>query len=288
MLLALDLWYTFKDIRDLPSFTERARKLRHTNAAVIFMLQAGWCDKQGALGKFIKLWSCATDVCRKWCMTIIMYHMCASINFDWLKHILLLSMFQGNYYTITWSSSHPWFWDQNIWGPCLLFQWSKGMEQVIIRNKTIKIIHRYFPCNYRLHLWNIVEDSKCTYCNTVDTLNHYFAECQVVKGFWESVKRWFLRVFQFVINFTPLLGIPNYDNSNVIMNLNFVILFAKYFIYDCKKNDKPVDFYHFQVKLKTRMVIEEYRSELYNRKLDFLVKWSVLSDSLWRKSVIWV
>ena len=79
--------------------------------------------------------------------------------------------------------------------------------------------------------------------------------------FGESIKRWFLHVFQFVINFTPLdilLGIPNYDNSNVIMNLNFVILFAKYFIYDCKKNDKPVDFYNFQVKLKTRMVIEEY------------------------------
>ena len=38
------------------------------------------------------------------------------------------------------------------------------------------------------------------------------------------------------------------------------------YIYDCKKNDKPVDFYNFQVKLKTRMVIEEYRSELYNRK----------------------
>ena len=68
--------------------------------------------------------------------------------------------------------------------------------------------------------------------------------------------------------FTPLdilLGISNYDNSNVIMNLNFVILFAKYFICDCKKNDKPVDSYNFQVKLKTRMVIEEYRSELYNR-----------------------
>ena len=52
----------------------------------------------------------------------------------------------------------------------------------------------------------------------------------------------------------------------------FVILFAKHFIYDCKKNDKPDDFYHFQVKLKTRMVIEEYRSELYNRKLEFSCK----------------
>ena len=56
--------------------------------------------------------------------------------------------------------------------------------------------------------------------------------------------------------------------------------FSKYFIYDCKKNDNPVDFYNFQVKLKTRMV-EEYRSVLYNRKLEFLVKLSVLSDSLW-------
>ena len=107
----------------------------------------------------------------------------------------------------------------------------------------------------------LLRGSKCTYCNVVDTLRHYFAECQVVKGFWESVKRWVLRVFQLVIIFTPLyilLGIPNYDNNNVIMNLNFAILFAKYFIYDCKKNYEPVDFYNFQVKLKTRMVIEEY------------------------------
>ena len=96
--------------------------------------------------------------------------------------------------------------------------------------------------------------------------------------------RWFLRVFQFVINCTLLdilLGIPNYDKSNIIMNLNYVILFAKYFIHDCKKNNKSVDYYNFQIKLKPHMVIEEYRSELYNRKLEFLVKWSILSGSLW-------
>ena len=54
-----------------------------------------------------------------------------------------------------------------------------------------------------------------------------------------------------VINFTLLdilFGIPNYENSNVIMNLNVVMLFAKNFIYD-----RPVDFYNFQVKLKTRI-----------------------------------
>ena len=30
-----------------------------------------------------------------------------------------------------------------------------------------------------------------------NNLSHYFAECQLVKGFWESLKRWFLRVLQF-------------------------------------------------------------------------------------------
>ena len=131
-------------------------------------------------------------------------------------------------------------------------------DRDILQSLQFKFIHRYFLCKYKLHLWNMVEDSKCTYCNDVNTLSHYFAECQMARGFGEFLKRWVLRVFQFVINVTPLdilLGIPNYHNSNVIMNLNFVILFAKYFIYDCKKNDRPVDFYIFQVKLKPRMVV---------------------------------
>ena len=81
-----------------------------------------------------------------------------------------------------------------------------------------RIIHRYFPCRYNLNLWNVVNDNKCEFCNDVDTLGHYFAmECDSVVQFWTFLKRWFIRTFQFVINFTSLdilLGIPNYDNSN--------------------------------------------------------------------------
>ena len=46
--------------------------------------------------------------------------------------------------------------------------------ETFLQSLRFTIIHRYFPCNYRLHLWNIFEDSKCTYCNIVDTLGHYF------------------------------------------------------------------------------------------------------------------
>ena len=87
----------------------------------------------------------------------------------------------------------------------------------------------------------------------------------------------------FVTNFTSLdmlLGIPNDDNSNDVMILNFVILFAKYYIYNCKKNGIVIDFFSFLVKLKSHLMIEEYRHIMYNRGLEFATKWSILSDSL--------
>ena len=53
-----------------------------------------------------------------------------------------------------------------------------------------------------------------------------------------------------VYNFTALdvlLGIPNYCKNKDIDMLNFVILFAKSYIYDCKKREMPIDLYNFQV-----------------------------------------
>ena len=75
------------------------------------------------------------------------------------------------------------------------------------------------------------------------------------------MKTWFLCTFPFD-NFTAsdsLLGIPNYDSNNNVTNLNFVILFAKSYIYTCKKNGIPIDFYKLQVNIKTRMIVEEFR-----------------------------
>ena len=48
----------------------------------------------------------------------------------------------------------------------------------------------------------------------------------------------------------------NYDNNNDVTILNFVILFANNYIYNCEKSGKPIDFYNFQMNLKTRMIID--------------------------------
>ena len=155
--------------------------------------------------------------------------------------------------------------------------------ETYLQSLQFKIIHRYFLCNYKLHLWAILDNNKCAYCNAIDTLTHYFVECESVRIFWKSLKAWFLRNFQFVINCTALdvlLQIPNYERSNDITNLNFVILFAKNYIYTCKKNGMQIDFDNFLEQLKTHMVIEEFRCSMYNKSLEFYEKWSILADSL--------
>ena len=153
-------------------------------------------------------------------------------------------------------------------------------SETFLQSFQYKIIHRYFPCKYNLHLWNLENNNICVYCNHIDTLSHYFAECTIVTMFWISVKKWFLRNFEFSINCTPLdilIGIPNFDKDVNISIFNFVVLFAKYFVYCCKQSNKPVDFFHFLVKLKTRIVYEEYRCKMFNKIHEFEMKWALIN-----------
>ena len=146
-----------------------------------------------------------------------------------------------------------------------------------------KVIHRYFPCNYNLHIWNIKESDTWNFCTQIDTLSHYFPESVSGCTFWKYLKTWFLHTLEFCINFIPLdiqLGIPNHSDSSEIDILNFVILFAKFYIYNCYRNSIPVHLYSFQVKLKTLMAIEEYRFNMYNKQEEFQNKWSMLSNNL--------
>ena len=41
-----------------------------------------------------------------------------------------------------------------------------------------------------------------------------------------------------------------------------------------------IDFYTFLVKLKTRMVIEEYRCNIYDKHVEIVTMWARLADSV--------
>ena len=134
-----------------------------------------------------------------------------------------------------------------------------------------------------LNIWKINSDNKCKICLQIDTLEHYFTECIGVEMFWEAVKNWFTYHFEFRINFSPLdilFGIPNIGNNNELTALNFVILFAKSFIKQCKVNESHVNFPAFIKKLKERMATEKYIHVLNDTLIEFATKWETLFDSL--------
>ena len=102
-------------------------------------------------------------------------------------------------------------------------------------------------------------------------------------GFWNSLKAWFLRTFEFCINFIVLdilLGIPNHSKNKDIDILNFVILFGKSYIYSSKRDEMAIDFYTFLVKFKKFMVIEEYRCNIYDKHVEIVTMWARLADSV--------
>ena len=93
-----------------------------------------------------------------------------------------------------------------------------------------KVFTYIFLLTIILHIWAILDKKTCVHHNAIDTMNHYFDECESVGMFWKSLKAWFLRIFQFVITFTVLdvlLGIPNHETTNNITSMIFLILFAK-------------------------------------------------------------
>ena len=73
---------------------------------------------------------------------------------------------------------------------CASFDWDliniipyKCTSVTYLQSFQNKIIHRYFPCKYNLHIWNIEENDRYNYCKQVDNLSNYFAECVSVCTF---------------------------------------------------------------------------------------------------------
>ena len=170
------------------------------------------------------------------------------------------------------------------------FDWTKinkipyiCARETHLQSLQFQILNRFYPCGYMLNIWKINSDNKCKICLQIDTLEHYFTECIGVQMFWEAVKNWFTYHFEFRINFSPLdilFGIPNIGNNNELTALNFVILFAKSFIKQCKVNESHVNFPAFIKKLKERMATEKYIHVLNDTLIEFATKWETLFDSL--------
>ena len=74
-----------------------------------------------------------------------------------------------------------------------------------------------------------------------------------------QVEAW-LKEKKLLVNFTftvleVLLGVINID-QNLFHTINYIILHGKYFIKECKKNEKEMSLYRYMYHLKDRLNID--------------------------------
>ena len=146
-----------------------------------------------------------------------------------------------------------------------------------------KIINRIIVCKKWLYNLKVVNSPICTRCskNTVEDINHLLIECSELENFWCKLENWWNQISSHHIKLSDkhiLFGIY-YDNK-FYKNINFVILLAKWYIYNQAYLDQKVDFYKFLILLKSKVETERFICTRNGQLSKFEKQWTEIIDNL--------
>ena len=140
-----------------------------------------------------------------------------------------------------------------------------------------KLLHRRIPTNNFLFKIGKKENKNCTFCHRFpETLIHLFWSCHVTTSFWKGVVDW-LRVNlpitnEFTLTDVTALGLRPDPHPKFTLQLNYVFLLARYYIWQTKIEEKPPNFNRFLRQVKSRL---QYETKAGDTK-----KWAPLADGI--------
>ena len=113
------------------------------------------------------------------------------------------------------------------------------------------INHNILVTNNLLFKMKIKKDSSCYYCHSQkETITHLFWTCERIQAFLKELVQW-LNNNDIHCDFVEEFFIFGLDRLNIITKpLNIIILYAKYFIYTTRCNER-------------QLVLEVYKKKLY-------------------------
>ena len=128
-----------------------------------------------------------------------------------------------------------------------------------------KLLHRLLGVNKYLLTIGRSDTDMCTFCSaSVETISHLFWECHVTSKFIKEVKSTLIGD-DIVLNKTDFLfGFLTREHNK----FNFLILYAKYYIFTTKYKNNVLSLSNFKNMLKYYKDIEKY---IYTRKCKFVM-----------------
>ena len=140
-----------------------------------------------------------------------------------------------------------------------------------------KILTRILGIKTKLYKMKIKDDAICRLCNNHDeTLIHIFTQCPKTTPLWENLSIWIRNKLNILTNFTEIIIILGYLNSNnYAQPLNTIILVTKSYIFWCCSNHvnpNPMDLQNkiFQCHTEQKQIYE-----LKGKNEKFLKMWNV-------------
>ena len=147
-----------------------------------------------------------------------------------------------------------------------------------------RIIHRILPTKKYLHLCKLTHSPLCVFCDSnVETLNHLFWSCTFVQSFWNDLVKKLKEKCTHCDRFylcQELILFGKMDNIYTDKALDSILLYAKYFIYKCKLQERRPLFDLFISELKHRIIIEKSLASRTGKLNTFKDKWKIYVDIL--------
>ena len=161
---------------------------------------------------------------------------------------------------------------RRIFGKC--FKVSKDTQ---LQWFQVRTLHRILPTNRYLKMCKIVESHDCTFCNTdIETVEHLLWECNYVQLFWKELLKLLREKCTHCDRFAFSKELVIFGlKENVMLDnaIDFIILFAKFFIYKCKL-EKVIPLNKNFIKcLITRLKIERHNASAQKKFNVFKANW---------------
>ena len=127
-----------------------------------------------------------------------------------------------------------------------------------VQSLQYKILHTFYPCRLKLKQWKIKESDQCLYCEEPDNLLHHFARCPQIIYFWDSFANWWSTLCGSCDSLSEIdIMLGRQGSKCHTIQLNFAILYAKWYIYKTKYLEEECFFLLFLPDFKTRLQVEE-------------------------------
>ena len=120
----------------------------------------------------------------------------------------------------------------------------------------------------------VIDDPFCNNCGKVETLQHYFVDCEETRLFWNDLAQRINQKLSQRRHFIPNIKNILFGNVSTLEVVNYIILIAKQFIVFRRAREEEVVLSHFTPFLIKQFQIETVIARKTNNMHKFEERWA--------------